>query len=100
MPKQAYSLQVTFYYTNGEKESFLVSASADTNDPYPDLRQAIQEEMNQSWCALHTPEETIYVNMANVVTVSVKPSLGPASEERAFVDAQRVTALTHSTKGL
>ncbi|MFW6359600.1 MAG: hypothetical protein ACOC0N_10380 [Chroococcales cyanobacterium] len=37
MAKQDYSLQITFHYNNGEKESFLVTETAEENDPYPEL---------------------------------------------------------------
>ncbi|MDR9402020.1 MAG: hypothetical protein RI580_01130 [Halothece sp. Uz-M2-17] len=100
MPKQAYSLQLTFHYNNGEKESFLVTESAEESNPYPELRQGIQQRLNQQWCPLHTGEETVYVNMNNVDTVTVKPSLGDNQEEIAFHEAQRITALTRSSKVL
>jgi len=95
-PKQAYSLQITFNYNNGEKESFLITAYAQQPDPYPELRQAIQERINQEWCSLHTLEETIYINMANVDSISIKPSIGETEEEIAFSEAERVTALTRN----
>ncbi|AFZ50469.1 hypothetical protein [Dactylococcopsis salina] len=100
MPKQAYSLQISFHYNNGEKESFLITETADENDPYPELRQRIQELISQKWCPLHTAEETIYINMTNVDTISVKPALGESDEELSFKEAQRITALTRSSKVL
>ena len=96
MPKQSYSLQLTFQYNNGEKESFLVVESAEEDNPYPELRQGIQQRLNQQWCPLHTGEETVYINMSNVDTVAVKPSLGDNQEESAFHEAERITALTRS----
>jgi len=100
MPKQAYSIQITFSYNNGAKESFLVTVSAEETDPYPELRQSIQERINQKWCSLHTADETIYVNMENVDSVSIKPRIGESEQEIAFPEAQRVTALTRSSKVL
>ena len=100
MPKQDYSLQITFHYNSGAKESFLVTESAEQSDPYPELQQAIQQRLNQQWCPLHTPDETIYINMANVNNVTVKPTLGESEEEIGFQEAQRVTALTRSSKVL
>ena len=100
MAKQDYSLQLTFHYSNGEKESFLVTETAEENDPYPELREAIQKRLNLEWCPLHTADETIYINMRNVDTVSVKPSLGESETENEFREAQRVTALTRSSKVL
>lgn len=100
MAKQDYSLQITFHYNNGEKEAFLITETAEENDPYPELRQAIQQRLNQDWCPLHTPDETIYINMKNVDNVSIKPTLGESETENEFQEAQRVTALTRSSKVL
>lgn len=100
MPKQAYSLQVTFHYNNGEKESFLISEFADQTDPYPELREIVKKRLAQEWCPLHTPEETIYINLTNVAHVSVKPPLGENQEHNAFLEAQRITALNRNAKVL
>lgn len=100
MPKQDYSLQLTFHYNNGGKESFLITESAEGDNPYPELRQAIQQRINQTWCPIHTPDETIYINMNNVNNLTIKPTLGNSEEEIAFPEAQRITALTRSSKVL
>jgi hypothetical protein len=100
MPKEVYSLQLTFHYSNGTKESFLVTASAEQDNPYPELRQAIQKRITQRWCSLNTAEETVYINMNNVDKVSVKPTLEGSEEESVFPEAQRLTALTRSSKVL
>lgn len=100
MPKQAYSLQLTFQYNNGTKESFLVTVAAEESNPYPELTQAIQQRLNQQWCPIHTVEETIYINMRNVDNVSVKPTLEESEEELAFPEAQRITALNRNAKVL
>lgn len=100
MPEQQYSLQITFHYNNGEKESFLVTESATQADPYPELRESIQKKLNQQWCLIHTAEETIYINMTNVDNVSIKPPLGENNGEIAFTEAQRITALTRKQKVL
>ena len=100
MAKQDYSLQISFHYSNGEKESFLITETAEQNDPYPELRQRIQKLISQKWCPLHTAEETIYINMTNVDNISIKPTLGESEEELAFKEAQRITALTRSSKVL
>jgi len=100
MAQQSYSLQITFQYNNGEKESFLVALSAEEEDPYPELRRAMHKHLSQRWCAINTSEETIYINMANVTNVSVKPDLGESDQEKVFPEAQRVTALTRNSKVL
>ncbi len=100
MAKQNYSLQITFEYNNGEKDSFVVTLSAEEEDPYPELRQAMHKRLSQRWCAINTSEETIYVHMANVNNVSVKPDLGESEGDKVFPEAQRVTALTSNSKVL
>ncbi len=100
MPQQTYSLQLTFQYSNGTKESFLVVISAESTNPYPELRQAVKERTSQPWCSLQTADETIYINMANVDSICVKPTIGEDEEDIGFSECERVTALNRAGRVL
>jgi hypothetical protein len=89
-------LQLTFYYINGQTESFHVY------DPTAALtiEQEIQQEMHRilekHWWVLHLPEQTVYVNTANVFKVEIKPSMHRLQGDGVFPNAERITALSRA----
>ena len=87
--------QLTFYYTNGQSESFNIL------DPIEDLtQQGLQLEvrhlLQRDWWILNLPEQTVMINIANVIKVEVKPTLTQLQGEGIFQNSERVTALNRS----
>jgi hypothetical protein len=84
--------QFTFYYLNGQSESFNVFEHPD--DP---TVQGFQMEMRRflekDWWILNLAEQTVMINVANVVKVEVKPVMNQLHGEGIFNNAERVTAL-------
>lgn len=90
--------QITFHYANGQSESFNLLQSGDNSLDLQALQQEITQLLNQPWCVLHLPEQTICVNTANVLKVEMKPPLWEMQGAGVFNDVRRVTALSRSTQ--
>lgn len=84
--------QLTFYYLNGQTESYTVPEALE-DETRQDLRIEVRHILQKDWWILNLPEQTVMVNIANVVKVEVKPSLSQLKGEGIFSNAERVTAL-------
>ncbi len=87
--------QLTFHYMNGQTESFNIQLADDSVTPL-ELKQEIRHLLDKKWWILHLPDQTVCINIANVMKVEVKPSLPEIQGEGVFSDARRVTALSRS----
>lgn len=84
--------QLTFYYLNGQTESFVVQDALEDENRH-DLRIEVRHILQKDWWILNLPEQTVMINITNVVKVEVKPTLTQLQGEGIFSDAERVTAL-------
>jgi hypothetical protein len=86
--------QITFHYIGGSTESFDIYGEPEDSTP-----QGIQLEMrhllNKDWWVLSLPEQTVMVNIDNVLKVEMKPTIEALHGEGVFANAERVTALSH-----
>lgn len=84
--------QLTFHYLNGQTESFVVPDALDDENRH-DVRIEVRHILQKDWWILNLPDQTVMVNIANVVKVEVRPSLSQLQGEGIFSNAERVTAL-------
>lgn len=96
MQSQPLNAQITFYYVNGETESFSISESADTELLQQEFQQEFRRFLEKPWWILHLPEQTVCINTANILKVELKPAIEQIQGEGVFSNAQRVTALKRS----
>lgn len=96
MESQEITLQITIYYVDGQQESFLTTDLLDPPDPEQSLIYTIRQRLSHPWSILHLPEESVFINMNNVLKVEVRPTLPEVQGEGVFPEAQRYTALTRS----
>ena len=90
--------QVTFYFVNGQTESFNVFQPEYGSVTPQELQQKIVAFLDKPWCILHLPEQTLCINTANVLKVEMKPPMGEIQGEGVFSDVRRVTALSRSAQ--
>ncbi|QYO64083.1 hypothetical protein [Leptolyngbya sp. 7M] len=95
MHSQSDYTQLTFYYLNGQTESFMIPAALE-DETRQDMRIEVRHILQKDWWILNLDEQTVMVNIANVVKVEVKPSLTQLQGEGIFSNAERVTALNRS----
>jgi hypothetical protein len=86
--------QLTFHYLNGHTESFLIPPVED--ETQQDLRLEVRHILQKDWWILNLPEQTVMVNVSNVLKVEVNPPLSHVLGEGVFPNAERVTALNRS----
>lgn len=87
--------QLTFYYTNGQSESFNISVNPEEETPQ-DFRLEIRHFLQKDWWILNLPEQTVMINVANVVKLEIKPVIQQIQGQGVFTNAERVTALNRA----
>lgn len=87
--------QLTFFYLNGQTETFLFPGMFE-DETSQDLKIEVRHILQKDWWVLHLPEQTVLVNIANVVKVEVKPSFPQFRGEGIFDQVERVTALNRA----
>ena len=92
--------EITFYYLNGDKESFNVYNSIDSDTNTHDFRQEIHRFLKQDWWTIKTQEQTIFIKSANVLKVEVKPPIESIEAEAFLSNAERVTALSRGSRAI
>jgi hypothetical protein len=98
MPNPSGFTQLTFHYTDSRTESYQVYDLEHASPSPQELQQHIKRLFDKPWWILHLREETVAINMANVIKVEIKPSLFDIHGEEVFSDAQRVTALSRGAR--
>ena len=100
MQTQTSLTQITFHYLDGHTESFSISNPEKTAETAQELRQELRRLFDHPWWIFHLNDQTVCVNTANVIKVEIKPAVPYLQGENVFSDAQRVTALTQSRRGV
>ncbi|MGB5963054.1 MAG: hypothetical protein WBG73_20625 [Coleofasciculaceae cyanobacterium] len=84
--------QVTFYYIDGQSEAYELSITPE------DFAAQLPNLLNQPWLTMHLFDRTILICTAKIMKVEIKPDNPQIQGEAVFLEAQRVTALTHGVK--
>lgn len=92
------SWEITFYYINGEKETFNIYSSISSDTVNQDVRKEISRLLKEEWWTLKTQEQTIFIKSSNLLKVEIKPPLNSMEGEELFSNAERVTALTRGAR--
>lgn len=92
MQSQPLDTQVTFYYLNGETETFSIDDAAEAEL----LQQEFRRSLDKPWWILQLPEQTVCINTANILKIELKPAIVHLQAEGVFMNAQRITALKRS----
>lgn len=98
MYTQTSDTQITFYYLDGHTESFSISNPEETAETQQEVRQQLRRLFDHPWWVFHLEDQTICVNTANVIKVEIKPAIPYLQGDNVFSNAQRVTALTQSSR--
>ena len=93
MEHQPGHTQITFHYINGQTESFDIHELAEEAETQQQLRQEVRRFLERTWWIFNLPEQTVIVNMKNVLKVELKPPMPELHGEGVFPDAERMTAL-------
>lgn len=93
MESQTARMQITFYYVNGQTESFNVYDPIDAHAVQQEVQQELRRIMEKHWWILNLPDQTVCVNTTNILKVEIKPPISRIQGEGVFENAERVTTL-------
>jgi len=88
--------QMTFHYMNGQSESFNLYAPIESDGSNQTLQLEVRHLLGKDWWIINLSDQTVFVNIDNVVKVEVKPAIDQLKGEDVFTNAERVTALNRS----
>lgn len=88
--------QLTFYYLNGQSESFHVYEQPEEDSTTQGMQLEMRRLLEKEWWIVNLPEQTVMINVTNVVKVEMKPVLTQLHGEGVFNNAERVTALNRT----
>lgn len=88
------STQITFHYMNGHSESFNLHAPIENDGTDATLQLEVRHILKKDWWIINLPEQTVFVNIDNVVKIEVKPAIADLRGEDVFTNAERVTTMT------
>lgn len=86
--------ELTFYYTDGRNEAFNVYEVVDGATTQQGIQVKVRHILKKEWWILQLPEQSVFINIDNVIKVEAKPPLAQMQGEDVFTEADRVTALT------
>ena len=81
---------MTFHFVNGNSRTFDISSPVEQESTLQDTRQLIRRFLKEDWWVIQTPEQTIFIHAANVLTVEVNPAM-PSLEGEGFLHTELVT---------
>lgn len=84
--------QVTFYYLNGEAESFQITISS------AEFYQQLLMCDRLNWLGLHLIDQTVVVSLDKVVKIEVEPPCPELEVEGTLPDSNRITALQRGAR--
>lgn len=96
MESQQVVARLTFFYADGQQESYVFAELVDSQESWTALQQEWRDRLKEPWCFLQLGDETAAINMANVLKVEINPGLDRLEGADVFPNAQRETALTRS----
>lgn len=88
--------QFTFHYTNGQSESFTVHAPIDDDGTETTLQLEVRHILKKDWWIVQLPDQTVFINVENVIKIEAKPPMPHLKGEDVFTNAERVTELNRS----
>ncbi len=86
--------ELTFYYADGRNETFNVYEAIDGAATQQGLQVKVRHILKKEWWILQLPEQSVFINVDNVIKVEAKPPLAQIQGEDVFTEADRVTALS------
>jgi len=86
--------QLTFHYINGQSESFNLYAPIEDDGSQQTTQLEMRHLLKKDWWIVHLFDQTVFINVDNVVKMEMKPTMLQLQGEDVFSNAERVTALS------
>jgi len=85
--------QLTFHYMNGQSESFNLYAPIESDGSNQTVQLEVRHLLKKDWWIINLTDQTVFINIDNVVKVEMKPPIPELRGDDVFANAERVTAL-------
>lgn len=85
--------QLTFHYVDGRSESFTVYEPLEDDRASQGLHLEVRHLLEKDWWIVNLAEQTVFINIDNVVKVEVKPAIPDLRGEGVFSNADQVTTI-------
>jgi hypothetical protein len=95
---QPFNAQITFYYLDGETETFNIYDPVEAEVLQQELQQEFRRFLEKHWWILHLSDQTVCINTTNISKIEITPPIKRVQGEGVFANAQRVTALIRSSR--
>lgn len=97
MPTQdSLHTQITFHYINGQSESFNLYAPIEDDGTQQTTQLEVRHLLKKDWWIVHLADQTVFINVDNVLKLEMKPAMLQLQGEDVFSNAERVTALNRA----
>ncbi|MEZ2228862.1 MULTISPECIES: hypothetical protein [unclassified Microcoleus] len=93
VPDRENTTQVTFYYVEGQAETFTISM------PARDFQEEVMNLLSQPWLTFHLNDQTVFICTSRVVKVEIKPAIPELQGQGIFPNSQRVTTMQRGAAG-
>ena len=87
---QENNTQVTFYYIEGQTETFSVPMSPE------EFQQQFPSLLQKRWLILHLLDQTVCIAAERLIKIEIKPPITQLQGAAVLSDCQRITALQRS----
>lgn len=91
--EEADGTEITFFYDTGESESFTLPIAPE------EFQKQVNFLLERPWLTFHLFDRTIWICMARVVKVAVKPALDTIVGVGVFSDVEEMTTFQMGSRG-
>ncbi|MGG6297608.1 hypothetical protein ACQ4M4_24705 [Leptolyngbya sp. AN02str] len=85
--------QITVHYINGTSESFNLYMPLQDDGTLQTTQLEVRHLLKKEWWIVNLQDQTLFINVDNVLKMEMKPPLTQLQGEDVFSNAERVTAL-------
>ncbi|MEO0406122.1 MAG: hypothetical protein AAF289_02100 [Cyanobacteria bacterium P01_A01_bin.135] len=92
--------EITVYFLDGRNESYTIydSVAAPGGGQTQRFAARIPEMLQQPWWILHLAEQTVMLNLSNVIKIEVRPGVPHLQGDSVLGNVDRATALRQGRK--
>lgn len=70
------TFQIIVHYVNGQQQVFEIESPPvdNVNTTAQDVRSSLRRFLQEGWWTIHTPNQTYFINPANVLNLELRPA--------------------------
>ncbi|MGF1513961.1 MAG: hypothetical protein ACFB5Z_09745 [Elainellaceae cyanobacterium] len=91
-----YCTEITVHFLDGRNESYTVYDPVE--EGHQGFQARVQKMLEQDWWILHLSDQTVMLNLSNVIKIEVRPSVSNLQGEAVLKNVDRATALRRGRK--